>query len=93
MNNTKSLRDIREALLKLEDNSGVGFFIDIPGRGEIVFTRSGDTILIGNHRKPSNSLKFDRENLNRGISEKEKDMLFEQFLENIKTYHLDKLGL
>lgn len=84
---------IRKALLDLEDGSKEGFFIEIKPATEIVFHREGSKIIIRNRKNLShNRLAFDRENLNMGLNDKEKDYSFGIFLENLKN-NLDKLGL
>lgn len=85
--------DIRKELLKLKDGSQEGFFIEIKPGAEIVFHREVNKITIRNHNNLNfGSLTFDRDNLNRGSSDTEKDYLFGTFLENVKG-QLSKLGL
>ncbi|MBQ8997470.1 MAG: hypothetical protein IJ086_02110 [Clostridium sp.] len=89
-----SINEIRKNLLKLESNNPQGFFIEIPGRGEIVFHRVEDKIIIRNNDNLAyGSLNFDRDNLNKGENEAEKDYLFSIFLETVKENHLSQLGL
>lgn len=86
--------DIRKELLKLKDGSQEGFFIEIKSGAEIVFHREGSKITIKNNNNNLNygSLTFDRDNLNNGSNDTEKDYLFGTFLENVKG-QLSKLGL
>ncbi len=83
-----SIREIRKSILKLEDKSTKGFFIKIPEGGEIVFHRNGDKIIIKNNID-NKMMYIDRENLNRGSSEEEKDELFSIFLDNIRKNQLN----
>ena len=89
-----TIREIRKSILNLKSNSPLGFKIDIPEGGTIVFHRKGDKIIIRNYNNPNyGMLHFDRKNLTRASTEKENDYLFGIFLENLRKNALSVIGL